>query len=790
MQKAIKIICIVLLLLNSYVAFSQDTTSVARPKVGLVLSGGGAKGAAHIGVIKYLEEAGIPIDYIAGTSMGSIVGGLYALGYSSDEILDIISSVDWDRLISNEVDRREISFSQKHEKSSRVLTVPFSTTTSQEDLQSRSFRNSLPKGLVSGDNIINLFNSLSVGYSNSQTFSELPIPFICMATNMLSGEVDILDNGEFTKSLRASMAIPVLFDPIKMNNTLYVDGGLTCNFPAEQCKAMGADYIIGVSMSPGLEENADKLTSILSQVQQLKVIITDKDVSQYDEQCDIFISPDLKGVGMLSFDAESVAKVTQSGYEAASAREEDFRALKDKIFAQQAPAPKTTTQKKAINILDTKVLISKIELIGARKELERWMRRACTVRVGDYVCKDDIDESVSIYFGTGNYESITYTLHNDDSMPDGYILRFNFVEKPPHDFGLGFRFDSQDMLSVLLHLGINSNRMSGFKTDLDTKLGGNQWLKLNMSYGHLLYPRINLAYHFRNSELDVYDMDQLEMNEKFLQHKFRLYLSENYSRTFSIGVGLEAELLTPRKVMYLLYDAADADYQSVNTLGSFAYLSYDNLNKNRFATRGVKSRIDFTWKDGVFSNKGIEKLHFGSLVFGLEGYVPIIEDRFVMVPQLYGSFLFGKGAVNGATSGWNPIFKGPVPMYPYMNNMIGGAEMGRHSDHQLPFIGVNKTSFAFNNVAIARADMRVRVYKNHYLTAMVNYARSGVDIQNFFKERDELQWSELYDYNASNWWGAGIRYSIDTKVGPLNFDISSSNISKRVNLYFSFGYFF
>lgn len=206
--------------------------------------------------------------------------------------------------------------------------------------------------------------------------------------------------------------------------------------------------------------------------------------------------------------------------------------------------------------------------------------------------------------------------------------------------------------------------------------------------------------------------------------------------------------------------------------------------------QGVKSRIDFTWKDGVFSNKGIEKLHFGSLVFGLEGYVPIIEDRFVMVPQLYGSFLFGKGAVNGATSGWNPIFKGPVPMYPYMNNMIGGAEMGRHSDHQLPFIGVNKTSFAFNNVAIARADMRVRVYKNHYLTAMVNYARSGVDIQNFFKERDELQWSELYDYNASNWWGAGIRYSIDTKVGPLNFDISSSNISKRANLYFSFGYFF
>lgn len=237
MQKAIKIICIVFLLLNSLAAFSQDTTSVARPKVGLVLSGGGAKGAAHIGVLKYLEEAGIPIDYIAGTSMGSIVGGMYALGYSSDEILDIISSVDWDRLISNEVDRRKISFARKYEKRSQILTVPFSMNTSKEDLQSRSFRNSLPQGLVSGDNIINLFNSLSVGYSNSQSFSELPIPFICIATDMISGELDVLDKGEFTKSLRASMAIPILFDPIEMNNTLYVDGGLTCNFPAEQCKA-------------------------------------------------------------------------------------------------------------------------------------------------------------------------------------------------------------------------------------------------------------------------------------------------------------------------------------------------------------------------------------------------------------------------------------------------------------------------------------------------------------------------------------------------------------------------
>lgn len=792
MKKLTKIICVIFLALISHKAFSQNSTTIEnRPKVGLVLSGGGAKGAAHIGVLKYIEEAGIPIDFIAGTSMGSIIGGMYALGYSSDEIHEIISDLDWNRLISNNVERRKISFSNKYKSSTQSLTIPFSLNTDEEELQSRSFRNSLPKGIVTGDNLINLFNSLAVGYSDSIAFNELPIPFICIATNLKNGEADILNKGVFTKSLRASMAIPVLFDPVKIDNTPYVDGGLVCNFPAEQCRAMGADYIIGVSMSPGLEENPDKLSSIFSQVKQLKEIITDKENGQYHQLCDIFIRPNLKGVGMLSFNAKSVARVAQSGYEAASMQKENFDALKAKIFNGTEEQPVTaSSKKKALNIIKNKVLISKIELNGVEKSIEKWMRRACSVNVGDSVCKHDIDKSVSKYYGTGNYESITYTLHHNDELPESYILRFNFIEKPPHEIGMGFRFDSQDMLSVLLRVGINSNRMSGLKADINTKLGSNQWLKFNLSYGHMLYPKINLSYNFRNSELDVYDMDKLNMNGKFLQHKFRFYLSENYSRTFSIGMGFEVEHLTPKKVMYSFYDAIDMDYKAINTLGTFAYLSFDNLNKNRFATRGVKGRIDCSWKDGTYNAKGIEKLHFGSMVFGIESYIPVIEDRLVIIPQLYGSFLFGKGATNGTSESWNTIFNGPVPKHPYMNNMIGGAEMGRCIDHQLPFIGLNKTSFAFNNVAIARIDIRTRLFKKHYLTAMFNYGRSGIDLKNFFKEKEALQWGELYNYNASNWWGAGLRYSIDTKIGPLSFDVSSSNISPKVNLYFSLGYFF
>ena len=792
MIRLTKVLCAIFLITISIPAYSQDTTRVkARPRVGLVLSGGGAKGAAHIGVLKYIEEAGIPIDYIAGTSMGSIVGGMYALGYSSDEILDIISDVDWDRLISDQVDREKISYNSKYESRTQAIIIPFSVGTDQEELQSRSFKNSLPTGIVSGDNLINLFNSLSVGYSDPIDFNDLPIPFLCIATNVINGQADVLDNGVFSKSLRASMAIPILFDPVKIDETLYADGGLVNNFPAEQCRAMGADYVIGVSMSPGLESDPDNLSSLFSQVKQLKEIITDKEFENYHKLCDIFISPDLKGVGMLSFDAESVARITESGYEAAAMQEENFKALKEELHLDTASSEADNQiARKALNILKDNVLISRIEMDGVEKDIEKWMRRKCTVKVGDLITKEDLDKAVSLYYGTGNYSSITYTLHKDSSSEDAYILRFKFVENPPHDLGLGFRFDSQDMLSVLLHLGINSNRMSGFKADISTKLGSNQWLNTNFSYGHLLYPRINISYNFRNSELDAYDMDALVMNMKFLQHKFRLYLSENYSRNFRIGAGLEAEFLTPRKVMYQDYNAQDMDYQQVNTLGTFAYLQYDNLDKTDFPTRGVTGQINFNWKDMLFTSKRVSGLGLGSVYFGFEGYVPVIEDRLTLIPQLYGSILFGKGAVNGVSEGWNSLFNGPVPAYPALNNIIGGAEMGRYIDHQLPFIGLNNMSFAFNNVAIVRTDIRTRLFRNHYLTAIVNYARSSIDMQNFFKEREEMQWNDLYDYNASNWWGAGVRYSIETKIGPLSFEASSSNISKKVNLYFSLGHYF
>lgn len=771
---------------------ANDSTQLSeRPKIGLVLSGGGAKGAAHIGVIKYIEELGIPIDYVAGTSMGSIVGGLYAMGYSADEMLEIISNVDWNRLISNNVDRKKISFREKFDLSQQIVNVPFSVREEEQDkVEAQTFRQSLPEGIVSGDNLLNLFNSLSIGYADSVSFDNLPVPFLCMATNLINGQADALDRGEITKALRASMAIPVLFDPVQIGNNLYADGGLLCNFPADQCRAKGADFIIGVSMSPGLEDDITKLQALPSQVKQLKEIITDKEVDSYGEKCEIMIRPDLEGVGMLSFNAESVARIMNSGYQAAQEFEDDFLALRKSLQEHGYVAQARDNEKKAKNIINDKQLITAIEFDGVDERIERWMRRKCTVKEGEPVSKNTIDESISLYYGTGIFSNITYALHQDAAHPEGYILRFTFADKAPHEFGLGIRMDSQELLSMLLRLGINNNRINGFRSDLRVKLSHNQRVDLLMSYGHQFTPRINFGYHYAHSELDLYNYGELDMNIEYLKHNFKLYLSESYSRTVRFHAGIDMQLLQNRKVMYSDFDAYHKDFMPINTFGPYATLQYDNLDNNKVPERGLKSTVNFSWKAKQLYQGNIQNLDLGSLRFSAEGYIPIIKNELTLIPQAYGSFLFGKGAVNGSKESWNPHFQGPVPVYPCFNNIVGGVNAGQFIEQQIPFIGLNKLTYSFNHLAVLRTDLRIRLHKRQYLIAMVNYARAGIDMENFFEDSGEPLWKEKADNNSDNIWGAGLRYFVDTKFGPISCDISSSNYSPTVNLYFRLGYFF
>ncbi|MEM6542874.1 MAG: patatin-like phospholipase family protein, partial [Bacteroidota bacterium] len=234
------LVSIVLLLL------SQSLLSQESPKVGLVLSGGGAKGLAHIGALKVIEEAGVEIDFVGGTSMGAIIGGLYAAGYSAKELDSIFRNTNLSELIQDNVPRSAKTFYEKEDSERYAITLPFD-----------NFKVSFPQGISGGQNIYNEFVRLLYHVKDIQDFNQLPIPFLCIATNIETGKPVLLDQGYLPEAIIASGTLPSLFEPTEVNGQILIDGGVVNNYPIDEIRAKGADIIIGVDVQDALAKRED-----------------------------------------------------------------------------------------------------------------------------------------------------------------------------------------------------------------------------------------------------------------------------------------------------------------------------------------------------------------------------------------------------------------------------------------------------------------------------------------------------------------------------------------------------
>ncbi len=267
--------------------FSQEEKA---PKVGLVLSGGGAKGLAHIGAIKVIEDAGVKIDYIGGSSMGAIIGALYASGYTSSQLDSIFHEINFNILIQDEIPRSAKTFYEKEDTEKYALTLPFD-----------NFKIAFPSGLSKGQNIYNLISRLTMHLGNVQDFSKMPIPFLCIAADIETGDQVILDSGSLPKAVSASGAIPSIFSPVKINGRLLTDGGVANNYPVEELRKRGADIIIGVDVQDSLADR-EQLKSVFDILTQISNFRTIKDMREKIKQTDVYIKPDITAFGVLSFD--------------------------------------------------------------------------------------------------------------------------------------------------------------------------------------------------------------------------------------------------------------------------------------------------------------------------------------------------------------------------------------------------------------------------------------------------------------------------------------------------------
>jgi len=333
-MKTVRIFLIALLCLSFTITEAQSTGKKYRLKVGLVLGGGGAKGAAEVGVLKYIEQSGIPIDYIAGTSIGSIIGGLYACGYRSADLDSMFRSQKWATLLGDKDDDLKETVLKK--KNGVVYMFGFPVGRKGSALADSSV------GAIRGDKIIHLLDSMTHRH-DSISFDNLPIPFRCVATDYKNHKEMVLASGWLSRSMRASMAIPGVFKAVEIGSTELLDGGLTNNLPVDVVRAMGADVVIAVDLTQNKHERKKQkkapkfLRNTKSKVGQLaRWIITRPDLEKYEqnrEDADVYINPPLKGYGAGSFSNKSIREMIEIGYEAGKGALDQLLALKEKVMA-------------------------------------------------------------------------------------------------------------------------------------------------------------------------------------------------------------------------------------------------------------------------------------------------------------------------------------------------------------------------------------------------------------------------------------------------------------------------
>ena len=316
-----------------------------RPKVGVVLSGGGAKGFAHIGALRVIEEAGIPIDFIAGTSMGSIVGGLYAVGYDPDMMQKLCTEQNWDLIIKDQIPRKFMPLDKRYHERHYLVSVPL-----------KNGKLKIKRSMVDGMYVNMLLTRLTMPAYKERDFDSLPVPFLCIGTDMITADPIEFRKGSLAQSIRSSMSIPFLFEPVEYDGYLLCDGGLTNNFPVQNVRAMGADIIIGVDLEI-IKSDPEVLDNSLKVLERLIAVVSQDKSNEAREQCDILIRPDIGKANIMSFnDFDPIIQCGEKG------AQDMYPALKRLADSLQAIEPFEPVRHHTQPV--DKVLVNSVEVVG------------------------------------------------------------------------------------------------------------------------------------------------------------------------------------------------------------------------------------------------------------------------------------------------------------------------------------------------------------------------------------------------------------------------------------------
>ncbi|MEG1736804.1 MAG: patatin-like phospholipase family protein [Odoribacter sp.] len=718
--------------------FASPDVDAQRKKVGIVLSGGGAKGVAHIGVLKVLEEAGIPIDYISGTSMGAIVGGLYAVGYNARTLDSLVRLQNWPFLLSDRVYRYNLPFSEKESNEKYLISMPLG--------EGKGI--SVPAGFVSGQNIYNLFSELTIGYHDSLSFQHLPIPFSCVAANMVDGKEVVMSDGILPLAMRASMAIPGAFAPVLLDSMVLVDGGISNNFPVDVVKNMGAEITIGVDLSNGLKD-ADGLNSIVGVVEQLTAFMGMRSYTKNKALVDLYMNPNLKGYTAASFTPEAIDTMILRGERVARANWDKIMKLKQEIGLSESEDASPHLVNKFLKT-DT-IMIGKIFIEGVKEKDEKWIRRQIGLNEFSVITLKNLHQAVAFLYGTGAFANVNYVLNGEEI----YDLTLRLKEKSASSLNLGFRFDTEEMASILLNTTLSHRALKGSRLSLTGRLNRNPYVLLDYSFGSTFLRKWGVSYMYKYNDINLYDRGDKVDNITFSYHRGDLNISDIYLRNFKFQLGFRYEYFNYKSNLYNS-DYIAEDVSSQGLASYYASAHYETFDKKYYPDKGLSFRAEYSlYTDNMASYKG--HVPFSALMADFEPTVRLTR-RVYLMPAVYGRILIGENIA-----------------IPYLNCM-GGETAGRYFSQQLPFYGIHNLQFFDNSLLVGRLALRYRLGSRHYVTLTGNYAKQA---DSFF---DILE--------GDNIWGGAAGYAYNSIIGPIGITLDMSNWDKKLGVYFNLGFYF
>jgi NTE family protein len=756
----------------------MDSIRQHRPTVALVLAGGGARGLAHLGVIKYMEELGIPVDIVTGTSMGGLVGGLYALGYTHDQLDSLVRDIQWPVMMSDDVPNDFVDYRIKRYRDRYIIRIPFhyddedaaerirkeqmfdkmaeetsQTSASVAQEAANKIGLGMPDGFLYGLNVRNMLSSVSVGYQDSISFADMPIPYACVATDMYTMTPKYWTSGDLPTALRSTMAIPFYFRPVRGNGEILLDGGMRNNFPADLAREMGADIIIGSEMN--IQRKIDELNSPTDLLFQTITLMASETMEPARKMLSVDVHHALPGYNMLSFDDESVDAIIDQGYQNALDQKESFEAIAKMVAGQgenavSHPAP-------AINLAQRKVRINKVDFTGISEDDRQYILHPKDFPKDSLYDKDIIESMLNKIYGSIAFQAVTYHLEGQE---EPYTLVFDCQKGQVHDSAVGIRADTDETVAAILHLGLGTRRLSGPRLSTDIKLGTNPSLTVDWAFKNKIgLPTFGLT--ARTRLINTTCGYNLSEEEKLLTMAADAYLEDSRMRYGEMKAGVTAEIDPYER--YLAYGESwnGWDWKSY-WLSAFASLKYDTFDDSYFPSRGfrfsLKGRYVFKgytidldphayYKEEVatVTEDGRVPRYITSMA-GIEGAFSI-GNHFAILPKLYAGYYhpFGVDIIQNPSKDF---------LNPKHVVTIGGFMPDRYTENQIPFFLWSKAYRETLPIStLAQVDLRFCFLRKNYFTL-----RSGL-----FIDTDDLK---DYIYMGRTW-AYGAEYSRKTIVGPF-----------------------